>query len=632
MESSFFALKLIAVFISLTGVMLFANDRLKLNSAFTPLFAVSVVSLLVYIAGCIGFLGEAAVTVWLAGLVLFVYEAARMILKKYSAAEFFTSPGIIVFAVFCIFCVFRMKDMLVLHVDNFSHWAVIIKEMCVTDSFPLEGTAVSFRNYTPGSAVFSYFLCRNSMYSEGVALIAHGTIISASFSALFCKLRFKNVISVIALFVLSIVTFVIPELSAASLGIYNFLTDGLISYVAVACIVIAYVYRKESLRLGITLIPMVSYLTILKSSARVFAIIIAALVLCLWSKHLVHPVKEWKRDRAALVGKVVCLILLIVMQLITPHTWNMYTEAQFPEYIDKFPSGVSGVMDTISEKEPGYLKNIAQMMFEQSFDYSETTETVITAAWIFAVIVLICSLFAKKNRSFIIGGILFTLICQIIYTAELFILYGFIFDPSEAEILASFYRYFSTGSILVTLLLVTICTYQLKYIGENSRIAVKIALSLLSLIFCTVSVVIVREQIYQLYDPLYRDYTATYAEQREEHIALYSKLTPYIPRDSSITVYSENKNFFARTVVRHEFLTGHCGVRSTADVADTALLEGQLNVRDFFVIDTGDMATLITSAESLGYTFINPDAKLFAVDAEAKTLTGIYVPELEEAK
>ena len=176
------------------------------------------------------------------------------------------------------------------------------------------------------------------------------------------------------------------------------------------------------------------------------------------------------------------------------------------------------------------------------------------------------------------------------------------------------------------------CVYQLQHLADHSKIGGKIAVSALAILFSIASIFIVREQIYQLYDPLYRDYTATYAEQREEHIAFYSKISPYIPRNSYIMVYSENKNFFARTVVRHEFLTDHCGVRSTADVADTALLEGQLNVRDFFVIDTGDMATLISSAESLGYTFINPDAKLFAVDAVAKTLTGIYVPALDAAE
>ena len=98
MVTAFFALKLIAVFASLLGIMLFANDHFKLNSAFTPLFTVSAVSLVVYLAGCIGFLEESAVALLAAGLLLFIWEAVRLILRKYSAAEFFTSPGIIIFS------------------------------------------------------------------------------------------------------------------------------------------------------------------------------------------------------------------------------------------------------------------------------------------------------------------------------------------------------------------------------------------------------------------------------------------------------------------------------------------------------------------------------------------------------
>lgn len=627
MQSLIFAIKLISVFLSLTGVMLFAHDRFKLNSAFTPLFAVSAVSLLIYLGGSIGFLKLSALAVLCTGLLFFVLEAVRGAKGKYSPAEFFTSPGIIVFAIFCIFCVFRMKDMQVLHVDNFSHWAVIIKEMCITDSFPVEGTAVLFRNYAPGTASFAYFFCMPAGYSEGVALISHGVIIAASFSALFCKLKIKNVLSVAALFCFSTVTFVIPELSSASLNIYNLLTDGLIAYVFAACAVVAYVYRNNHVKSAVVLIPALSYLTIFKSSARVLVLLLTGLVICLWIKSFIHPVRSWKNERPVLVGRTVSTVLLVLSQFAIPKVWSIYASVHFPDHTDKFPSGASGVISKISGDNMDYVKGIARKMLTEAFNYSDAAEILLTAMWAFTAVVLIYSLITKKNRSFIIGGALFALVCQIVYIGELFILYCFIFDPAEAEILASFYRYFTTASVLVSLILAAVCVYQLKRLQEDGRRVFRITSAVLVCLLCVMSVFIAREPLRQLYDPLFKEDTAAVAEQRSDYEERFARFLPHVPPDSFIMIYSEDTSFFARNMVQYYFLTSHYMVCATSSVANADEFEKQLNVREYILVDSGDMATLVTSAESLGYTVINADADLFAVDAEAKTLTGIELAE-----
>lgn len=58
--------------------------------------------------------------------------------------------------------------------DEFSHWGLVVKNMCLLDDF---GTAplstVIFRGYPPGTALFAYFLCKlGGGYSEGYALRA----------------------------------------------------------------------------------------------------------------------------------------------------------------------------------------------------------------------------------------------------------------------------------------------------------------------------------------------------------------------------------------------------------------------------------------------------------------------------
>ena len=45
-----------------------------------------------------------------------------------------------------------------MHYDNFSHWALIVKSMSLTNSFPSFKTdVIMFTSYPPGSAVFIYY-------------------------------------------------------------------------------------------------------------------------------------------------------------------------------------------------------------------------------------------------------------------------------------------------------------------------------------------------------------------------------------------------------------------------------------------------------------------------------------------
>lgn len=612
-------LKLALVFLSLFGYITFSHDRLKICPSFAPVLSVSALSLGVYAAGLAGALSQGTFLFLLIGTALFAYEAWRTVSGKYSAAELLSSPAVICFFLLSLFCTVRMSGMLLLHPDNFSHWAVILKEMCVTDAFSAEGTAVSFRNYPPGGACFAYFFCHVTGYTEGVGLIAHGVAVSAALSAVFCKTRLRDK-KALPLFLFVLMLFVLPELLSASLGIYNYLTDSIIGYVGAAGVIAAYYYRQDSKKLAVTLAPMLAYLAIVKSSGRIFAAVVTVLVICLNVKKFTHPKESLSRDKRGSIHRVCAVVSIIVLQFLTPYLWQVYVKLTFPAHVDKFPSSASGVISAMAERDTGYIKNILSMMLRELFDFTSATVCFTAVVWALALFTVILTLAKKRKASFIIGASVFCLVCQVLYAAELFVLYAFIFPPEEAEILASFYRYYTTGVLFTVIPLTVASADQLQNITEEMPALRKFLIGTTALLFCTAGLFTVRENLIQLYLPEYRADTAVYAEKRAGLSDFYDDVSAAIPRDSYVLIYSDDGDFFHRNVVRLELLTSHYAFMSSAEVTASEKLAEQLNLRKYIVVYDADKASLAASCHALGYKF-EGDGTVYVIDNDTKTVT-----------
>ena len=126
------------------------------------------------------------------------------------AANMVLAGGLAGFVVFFIFCIRRKVrlpgrnlcrscfivgaaafgilslNLEMLHYDNFSHWAVIVKYLLSADRLPDADTVlVAFRNYPPGSSLFIYYVCRLAGHSRGMMLLAQNSMIFACFYAVF---------------------------------------------------------------------------------------------------------------------------------------------------------------------------------------------------------------------------------------------------------------------------------------------------------------------------------------------------------------------------------------------------------------------------------------------------------------
>jgi len=540
-------------FLSLLGVFLLFYSLLKVESAFLPLLTVSTVTILTYIGGLFGILSETVFVLYVAGFAALIYAIVLMLRKKLDPMPVLKSPATWMFALLCVYFVVRMRGMQSIHVDNFSHWATIIKEMCLTDAFPATGSAVTFRNYTPGSAVFIYYVCSAVGYTEGSALMAQGFILAAAVAAFFCKARVKAPITFMSLTAASAVCISIPELLSGSLHYYNFLVDGLIAYITVAAGIIVYYYRNDVKRCIAVLTPVISMLTIIKTSARFFALFITVLVFILFARKIFR--KESFENRfayKALAG----IGALIAAQLLVPSLWNAYISNAFPEVAledNKFPTTFGGLMSTFVSKDKEFLKGIVSDMTEKLTDLTDPVIMILLLSEIFAVCVILITLIMRKNPGVALVSFVAANLTFILYIGELFVLYGFIFPEWESEILAAFYRYLSTGVVIAVSILLLGGIYRISQIeGKLSRPVLSAAVLAVMLIFC---VDVMGEQTVQIINPTHRPEVETRISERARYSGLYSKVASVVPRGSSVIVCSDDTSYFASVLPGFELCT-----------------------------------------------------------------------------
>ena len=581
-------LGLAASFLSMLGIFLVFYYYFKTEPSFLPLLTVSTVTILTYIGGLFGKLGETVFVLYIIGIAALCYSVFLMFRRKLNVKKLITSPGVWIFGLLCIYFVIQMRGRQSLHVDNFSHWAALIKEMCLTDAFPVEGSAITFRNYTPGSAVFIYYVCNAVGYTEGTALMAQGFLLAAAMATFFCKAKFRSPITLMSLVAVCAVSVSIPKLLDGSLHYYNFLVDGLISYVTVAAGIVVYYYKNDLKRCLIVLVPAISLLTIIKSSARIFALFITLFVLIVFRDKIFS--RKSFRNRFAFKA-FAGIGVLGAAQFLIPSLWNIYITKAFPNIAledNKFPSTFSGLMSMFGSKDKTFLRNIASMMYEKLTDLSDPVIVILLASEIFVLCVIVATLIVKKRPVIALTSFISANLVYFSYITEMYLLYGFIFPEWESEILASFYRYLSTGVAIAVSILLLGGVYQITKInGKVSRPLLSSAALVVVICFC---VGILGEHTIHIVYPEYEERVRMRIDERVEYSEIYAKADPIIPDRSAVMIFTEDTSFFAFVIPVFELCTSRYTVVRPPDLTDTEAVKKKIAGMEYiFATDNADM-------------------------------------------
>ena len=163
---------------------------------------------------------------------------------------------------------FLSLQMPLTHYDNFSHWALVVKDLLLTGELPGADTSlIPFRDYPPGTSVFIFYICRYLGHSQGMMLLAQNSVLLACFFALFGMVEERR-----RFLLYSFLGMGCAMLSYLNLTIRinNLLVDFLLPLLALASI--AYSCReRENVRLFAVQILLLGFTGIVKGTGIFFA-------------------------------------------------------------------------------------------------------------------------------------------------------------------------------------------------------------------------------------------------------------------------------------------------------------------------------------------------------------------------
>ena len=414
--------------------------------------SVTIVFLLLYIAGLFNLMKFAVYLIYLFAIISFVYIIYCIIKKKIKIREIFT-PGIIMYIFVIMIMAFIVKDTYYYEWDEFSHWGANLKAMVEYDVFwsnkIYDGVHVV---YTPIAGIIEYFFCKiNGGFAEDVSYMAINTFIITLLLPIIKgqKHNLKSYIKLILFWFMFYCSIKLCNFQLTSIYI-----DMLLGILFALGMVLAYRLdgKEDKINLILTLIMM----PLLKDTGLLLLGII--LMQLFFNKVILKIIEERKitKQHFKIFG---IIVLMLIIPLVFYGTWKIYCGVNGKVLDDRHDKNAISEIDI---KE--YIKGILLIDTDNSkykdisnsfYDALNTTpvvgglESTVTAVKLVAVLdttgIIIYLVNKDKQDKKKIATILLALNIGFgLYCLLLLATFMFAFTETEGRALASYSRYMST--------------------------------------------------------------------------------------------------------------------------------------------------------------------------------------------
>lgn len=402
--------------------------------------------IVLYIASLLGFLYGTAIAMFLIGIILFILNLFKH--KNDSKIRLFSLDlaRIWMIGYFLIFSIILLQSSLV-HYDNFSHWALIVKYLITEASLPTAATGiVSFTSYPIGSSLFVYYVSLIVGYYEGVMLLGQFMLIMAALYSLFSVIRDSSRALMVSSMFLTIALF---NYFNIAIRMNNLLVDFLLPLLALAAISGIYVLRRNFLLSSVHTAILLAVLAIVKNSGLFFVLIVLVY-------YLYTSIKNFNKE----YSKIMYLLGIgstVVFSFLTFILWDLHVENTFTEEVSKHSVNIGSYQDIFAEKTNEITTQIIHTFTSTVIDWhSLSTQGIIFVNVIFIGAYLIIRVGFKRKNS-LIKMLFLTDAIVILYYIGILGMFLFSMPIEEALVLAGFERYassmviFSLGILSITL-------------------------------------------------------------------------------------------------------------------------------------------------------------------------------------
>jgi hypothetical protein len=446
-------LRLTAFLLSATGYVAVARAYWRITPRASYIFVFSAQALVMYFAGLAGVLVYAAYALFGGGIVLLV---ALILNKKIKLAYNISSLSAIGLAFVAVFGAIAASliDTLFVHYDNFSHWAVVVKYMLVTDRIPDAASAIiDFKSYPLGSSSFLYYVGRIVGNGEGIMLAGQAILLFASFYAVFGAIRDQKRFLLAALLGLGCSAMAYFNIS---IRINNLLVDFLLPVLALAVIGVLLVERKRFSTACLACLPVLGLLAIVKNTGIFFAL--------LGYVFLLYRSVQFQRADLKLRPFFWGALGTIVLSLLPLILWNVHTSLAFPVDAGKFSYDFQTLSSFSIDKTPEQIRYIVQLFLYTATSLSQLPTLGFVLFNAIAVVVYLVARFVFHKRWKLLVTLLIMDAAVVLYYGGILAMYILSMPLDEAMRLAGFDRYASS----MILFLIGVVSMRLTMDVENS--------------------------------------------------------------------------------------------------------------------------------------------------------------------
>ena len=454
-------LESLALCLSMWGYFFMAFRFGRVKVWFVPVVSMTGTGLALFWGALAGVLKETADLLLLGGLagaaVFFVFLCRKKI--RFPGPSLF---GICFAAGTGVFALLTLNLKLI-HYDNFSHWALIVKYLLSAGQFPGAGTElVPFRDYPPGSSLFIYYICRYAGHSQGVMLLAQNSLVFSCFFSVFGIVREKRRFLLYSFLGMGCALLSYLNLT---IRINSLLVDFLLPLLAMASLAASYRCGEEKGRLCILQILLLGYTGIVKGTGMFFSGI--AGIYALWK--IVRPGKtvqgkaeagktggettvQEKRAPGKRSRRLLYAVILIVGTALPFLAWRHHLETDLAGFTGKFEiTGRGGEGGPVDE---ALHDTVIRDFIRMAADPGERAALVFLICIVLAAAAVIFARFKMKRRWNLGRALVIADAAVLFYYAGMLYMYLYTMPAEEALRLAGFERYACSIMVLAAGILI----------------------------------------------------------------------------------------------------------------------------------------------------------------------------------
>lgn len=437
------------------GYWEYFRTRHKINIYFAPVFTVSVQFVVLLAAGVLHCLKEAAVLLYAFGFLLLLREVCRNKLRTFLL---YLDAGYI-FCILAFFGIgFLLHDRRFSQIDNFTHWATVVRSMLITDRFPtVHETVVEFTSYPLGSSALIYYICKMTGEAEHMQMWAQLFVQLSTILPMFACCR-KNRLAFLAP-----VAVMTGFLLNYNIPVTELLVDTLMPLAAMATALFI-CYHSTSRehyepRCSYYAIPLLIWTMNIKIAALLFvAFDMVLLYLCIRNRE--RGKKQW--------------VLVTGAVLLANVVWNRHCHSVFPvESASRHSLSLSWFETILGDKTVADVTDTLRMVCLQ---VATRTESLWLALWFLLlgmVVLLAIQEEREQYRKFLLWGIS-------IYAVYVVGIAGmYIFSMEDYGELLAFTRYMRSVDIAIYYMLAVLSGLLLSKIAKVQYAAAVSALLVL---------------------------------------------------------------------------------------------------------------------------------------------------------